>query len=207
MLDFRDGKSVKRKTIQKGLREQLLCEACEAAINVYERQFKEYWYDLPALPETMDFTYKGVRMSGANFAVTKLFHLSVLWRAGVSSLFPKVTLGPYEQKLAKMLLAGDPGKPDCFPVIGVVLVDDEGKVVHIISEPVHSKFHHSHAYYMCYAGCEWYFIVTDHPEPTEARLAGAITPNGDIFLPYVHWTKANSIKAMQRRSRRQRCSS
>jgi hypothetical protein len=48
----------------------------------------------------------------------KLFFLSLLWRASVSRhfFFRRVTTGPFERELRRMLLTGDPGAPEEFAV-------------------------------------------------------------------------------------------
>ena len=193
----------KVKTIQKGLREYMLCESCEACINKYEQKFKTYWYDSPGVPERMDLRYKGIRMPGAEHATTKLFHLSVLWRAGMSQWCKDVSLGPYGKKIGDMLLTGAAGSPECFPVFGTVLVEDDGTVKHgLVTEPLRSRFADSHAYYMCYPGCEWYFIVTDHPTPEEMELARGIDANGNIWMPYMPWRESGTVKILSERLRR-----
>lgn len=49
----------------------------------------------------------------------KLFLLGLLWRASISSrdYFKNVKLGPYEERIRRMLLEGDPGSAKDFPVI------------------------------------------------------------------------------------------
>jgi len=61
----------------------------------------------------------GLAAEGIDYKTWKLFLLSILWRAGVVSRseYRGVLLGPYELKLRKMLLDGDPGRRREFPVI------------------------------------------------------------------------------------------
>lgn len=185
--------------IQKGLREHLLCSSCEQCISKYEHKFKSYWYDSPGLPERMDLRYGGIQMSGADYASMKLFHLSVLWRAGEAKWCRKVSLGPYAAKIGKMLLSGDPGVVGTFPVFGTVLVDRDGTVKHeIITEPVRSRVEHTRAYFMCYGGCEWTFVITDHPTPAEKEVARGIDASGNVWLTYSNWLESNSVKIMRR---------
>jgi len=193
------------RTIQKGLREHLLCESCEARINSYEQRFKAYWYDSPGLPRKVDLSRKALRMAGADFASTKLFHLSVLWRAGVSKWCKLVALGPYTARIAELLRTGELGPPGSFPIFGTVLVDEDGTVHHgLVTEALRSRFGHSHAYCMCYAGCEWFFIVTDHPTAEEAELSQGIDANGNLWLPYRHWLQPRSMQIALERLRRGR---
>jgi hypothetical protein len=50
-------------------------------------------------------------INGLDYAMFKLFHLSVLWRAGVSTReeFRNVKLGSHEDVIRQMLLRDDPG--------------------------------------------------------------------------------------------------
>lgn len=65
-----------------------------------------------------------VFVSGLNYQLFKLFQLSVLRRAGVSSLqfFEKVQLGKHEEVLRKLLLACDPGSAERYGCLMFVLL-------------------------------------------------------------------------------------
>jgi hypothetical protein len=54
-----------------------------------------------------------------DYRLLKLFFLSLLWRASVSTheFYRRVSTGPFEQELRTMITAGDPGLPDTFAVI------------------------------------------------------------------------------------------
>lgn len=94
---------------QKGLRERLLCEACEQLLSPWER------YASLVLKGGVPLAYRRegnvVFISGLDYRQFKLFQLSVLWRAGISSLpfFSKVKLGKHAETLRKCLLTGNPG--------------------------------------------------------------------------------------------------
>jgi hypothetical protein len=189
----RGGKT--ERLLQKGVRERLLCADCESRISTYEHSFKEFWWGASGLPRRIDPGTPLIHLQGAHFARFKLFHLSVIWRAGVSTFCKAVSLGRYERQLANMIRSGNPGEPDHFPVFGVVLVDDDGTVTQdLITQPVHLRLSHSHAYYMCYAGCEWHFVVTDHPGRDAKVLSVGLQPSGDVFLRVKPWTQAGSVK-------------
>jgi hypothetical protein len=152
------------RTIQKGKRERLLCGRCDSErIGKYEKHFKEFWFDGPALPPVI--AGEIVAVSRVDYACFKLFHLSVLWRASVArqAAFSNVSLGPYHQeKLRTMILGEDPGPEDAYPVWGTVIVGDDRSVVYgLVSAPRRSRLGTFTAYYMCYAGCEWNFLVAD----------------------------------------------
>src|SRR4029077_12914110 len=71
--------------IQKGLRDALLCDDCEQFLNeTYEKPFCDEWRSGRLLPARISpgETYT---VSGLDYARVKLFLLSVLFRAGVST--------------------------------------------------------------------------------------------------------------------------
>ena len=197
------------RPIQKGHREHLLCRTCEGIISQYEHRFREFWFGPNGLPARLDFRGPVVVLSGADYASFKLFHLSVLWRAGVSALCRKVSLGRYEGSLREMILSGSPGEPTRFPICGQILLDDNGAVVYgVVTSPSRYRSPPSYAYSTIYAGCEWHVVVTDHPTNEQEILSGAISPQGEVVLACTHWLRTGSINAIADgfRRRKQACS-
>ena len=146
--------------VQKGIREQLLCDQCEGRFSKLELKFKKFWYDNKALPNVIEG--QSVTIDNYNYSDFKLFHLSILWRASVASIrpFTGVNLGPYESIVREMLLSENPGSELDMPIWAMVVVNDNNEVVHgLVSGAYPSRLEHSHLYYMCYAGCEWNFII------------------------------------------------
>ena len=155
--------TMRRVFVQKGLREHLLCDDCEQRLGRHEKYFKEFWFDRNALPGRVSGA--AVQVVNLNYRHFKLFHLSILWRCGVASRkeFSSVDLGPYSEKLRQALLAADPGPEGMYPFYSTVIVNDDSSVAYgLVSGPYRSRLDHFAVYYMCYAGCEWTFIVTDH---------------------------------------------
>jgi len=166
-------RSPEQHFLQKGKRQPLLCEECDnVVLGKYETQFKEFWFDRQALPHLVNG--RSVSVDGADYTLCKLFHLSILWRAGVSSLpeFANVSLGPHADRLRQMLLTGDAGAEEAYAVIGFVIVLDNREVVYdLITGPIRSRKGAFTTYFMCYAGCEWYFIVNQRCSPEHHKLA------------------------------------
>jgi hypothetical protein len=85
---------------QRGLRERLLCADCEGRLSKWER------YASLVLKGGLPITYRRegnvVFISGLDYVQFKLFQLSVLWRAGASTLqfFEKVSPRPPFRSLA-----------------------------------------------------------------------------------------------------------
>lgn len=150
--------------LQKGLRDRLLCDACEQFLNDrYEKPFYAQWQEgrlLPTrlLPDRVHY------VTGVDYATIKLFLLSVLFRASVSTLgpFSGVSLGPHEERLRLMVLQQDPGEPTQYPVVGMFTVDEAGTILHSVASPVPYRLFRQRAYVFMFGGCEWAFFVSSH---------------------------------------------
>ena len=154
---------LKQCFIQKGIRVKMLCVDCEQLINQHEKYFKSFWFDKKALPDHVPS--RTIEIRGIDYAHFKLFHLSVLWRAHAAKAkpFDVVSLGPYGEKLRQSILACDPGSEGSYPFFGQIIVNDDKSVCYsLVSGAYKSRLDNFTVYYMCYAGCEWTFIVTDH---------------------------------------------
>jgi hypothetical protein len=107
--------------VQKGLRERLLCAACEQKFGRWEDAFCRFWR--PATLFGTQITQPHFCVSGFPYDAFKLFHLSVLWRAGVanSEAFRLVKLGPHEIHLRTILLKEEVPSDLIYPVSASVL--------------------------------------------------------------------------------------
>lgn len=93
------------KPLNKGIWEHLLCSDCEQYLNrEYEQPFQDQWAGDDALPRQM--TKDDVHTATFSYVSFKLFHLSILFRASVSSnpMFQAIRLGMHEDRIRKMLL-------------------------------------------------------------------------------------------------------
>jgi len=193
--------------MQKGIREYLFCAECEARLNVYESAFAHYWFKraLPHLPAEA----AGARINGFDYTAFKLFHLSILWRASLSShnFFRAVSLGRYEQKIRHMIWEGEAGPEEHFPIIGVLLVDrEDGGAIRkeLITPFTPAKLYNCHVYCSCYAGCEWLWFVTDHPNHEVKKLT-PFSPrrDGTMLLRGRSWKESLGVREFLDRARQQ----
>ena len=103
----------------------LLCASCDnSIIGGYEGYASKVLYGggIPIRVENVRKADDGLEITilhGLDYKIFKLFLLSILWRASISSLpfFDAVDLGPYEEKLRVALLSGDPGPVGYFPCV------------------------------------------------------------------------------------------
>ena len=98
----------------------------------------------------------------------KLFQMSLLWRAGISSLreFSAVNLGPHEENLRCMIYQENPGKPNKY---GCVLfsVSDQGELFDIVSSPERLKAEGHTCYRYMLGGFVWLHFVSSHRPPRD----------------------------------------
>jgi hypothetical protein len=157
----------KNKLPQKGVRERLLCGVCEQHIGQYER------YASLVLKGGIELQIANegrmTHVSGIEYSRFKLFALSVLWRAGVSSLdfFRQVSLGPHEPKLRSMILNSDPGKEDAYPFIMTPIIHSGELQEALIVMPTWTRVGTNFAYRFVFGGYGWVIIVSGNGAPSE----------------------------------------
>jgi len=164
-------------TEQKGLREKLLCNECETKLSAWEGYTHKLFSN--RVPTTAKRSGELIWVHGADYARFKLFQLSILWRAGVSSLpmFSKVRLGPHEERLRKRILAEDPGPPTEYGCALYALTTPTGIDRQLIVQPTLAKMEGIHAYHFVFGGLIWLYFVSSHA-PERAASAGFIQKNG-----------------------------
>jgi hypothetical protein len=151
------------KVIQKGIREKLLCQECETKLSKYEKYAKELILEIPNFPrdDNLGLLYS----DSVDFVKFKLFQLSILWRAGVSSdiLFQQVKLGLHEERIRSLLNDEHPGK--VFDYGCLMSITLEAELLHaIIQAPTRftKKLDGHNAYKITTGNLEWVFLVTGH---------------------------------------------
>ena len=155
----------KNRMLQKGLREPLLCGGCEQRLSVLER------YVSLVLNGGVGLTHrregKRLHLGGLDYAKFKLFQLSVLWRASVSSLpmFSQVSLGPHEERIREMRLREDPGPSERYGCLMFVLLHEGQLVQDLIVQPTWARLIGHYAYRFVFGGMVWLYVVSEHALP------------------------------------------
>ncbi len=188
--------------LQMGLREKLLCADCEQFLNTnYEQPFHKFWFEGKVLPDHFDSNY--ITVDCIDYPSFKLFHMSILFRASVSTLstFSHVKLGPHENKLKKMLKTKTPGPSDKYPIFACAVVDNSKTVMYgLITNPIKYRFDKHIAYGMVFGGCMWRYIVSNHRCNT--IIPYSLTDSGSLTItPYsLHKLDdiQDAVRALQR---------
>jgi hypothetical protein len=102
--------------------EELLCDPCERRFGPWDQ------YGAECLLQGFETDAHRIAFNGETLAYQinnwdeekiRMFALSLLWRAAATtnSVFSRVTLGPYKERLRQLILAGTPGSPDDFSIL------------------------------------------------------------------------------------------
>jgi hypothetical protein len=121
---------------QDGFKEYLLCKQCDnEKLGAWEehatRLFKTQ------LPQPAPGQAQPILFHDPDYSRLKLFFLSVLWRAGVSTheFYEHVRLGPHEEKIRKMLLQSIPGDPRDYGCAVSLLLDRGQPLRSVLVQP------------------------------------------------------------------------
>ena len=138
-----DGKRL--RPIFDGIYEKpLLCELCEKKISKWESYAEKVLYgsthiNVPTAKPVPGTSYQEV--SGIDYRTFKLFLLSILWRANVSSnnFFNEVDLGNrHSEVIQEMLLNEDAGEEEKYPIVMIIPKGSIGSSVGVL-QPYKSR--------------------------------------------------------------------
>jgi len=177
----------KRKKVQVGHREYLLCPDCEAHFESIERRFLDFWSAGERFPSELSKQY--VEVSGADFVNTSLFLLSVLWRGHVAKneMLSSVDLGPHLTPIRTLLSQPDAGILVNYPMYGFALRDPDTKSLArwFVFTPIRCRTEGIWNYELGLLGCAWkIFVSRSVPQlPERCRLS----VDGRITMPVVDY--------------------
>lgn len=99
--------------------ETILCHECEKVFGPWDDYGKRFLLDMPASSHFLGTDAEYSQVDGIDYDRLKLFFVSVLWRASVSThpFYSRVRLGPHEARIRAMLLTRSPGSADDYSVL------------------------------------------------------------------------------------------
>jgi len=151
------------KIIQKGLREDLLCQDCETQFSRHEKYVAELIRDIPSF--TRDASGRFLYSEHVDYSSVKLFQLSLIWRCSIARnpAFTQVCLGPHEEIIRCRLLEQNPGKSFEYGCVMMAMLETE--ILHkVMTSPTLIKprpFGHK-AYKLRTGNLTWVFFVDSH---------------------------------------------
>src|SRR5262245_18984532 len=104
----------------------ILCNTCDNNILGSYESYAQLLYERKRAPAnliTKEFTnstgFSFTQLVNIDYTRFKLFLLSILWRASISSrpFFKEVKLGPYENNIRKMIFEGNADGQETFPIL------------------------------------------------------------------------------------------
>lgn len=191
--------------LQRGMVERLLCDRCEQLINDnYERPYLRTWIRNCPVPNPWDRRdHMTIKL---DYVITKLFHLSILFRASVSSLttFSLVDLGPHEDQIRQMLLNNSAGTLEEYPFYGYAVVHGpDNRLVDVITPPFGGRYEGQRHYQMMYGGLMWVVSVSSHQVDSFNRVS--VQPDGTSIFIAVSWNEVGALQDARDALLRARC--
>lgn len=165
---------------QKGMREKLLCDECETKFSRYEKYARELFAgDIRSEPIAKDY----IKLYGLNYKNFKIFGLSILWRADISSLkmFNDVFLGPHREVLRSLLYNEDPGHPMKYGFFLWALKDSEIDPRSVILAPTPHRVQGYNTYRFVFGGFLWIYFISKQNLP-EHLARHFINEKGEMIM-------------------------
>lgn len=177
----------------------LLCPDCDNGIlGSYEAYASKVLYSggIPVTTRDIRKADDGLEITivqGLDYRKFKLFLLSLLWRASISTLpfFAAVDLGPYEKKLRIMLLTGDPGPSGTYPCVltNYKRTRIPGQVVHA---PLKGRLDDGKIIYAFIISGMMYTFRVVEDEQTDWILEATIHEDGEMQM--IHMPKESAAR-------------
>lgn len=168
--------------LQKGLRERLLCRECEKYLNKYDSYFADMWYQKGKAPTEVNKEI--IAIDGLDYHRFKLFHISVLWRAGIASRdeFREVALAHHERSIRDLILADDPGEGSQYAIFAYVLTFPKDKKVlqGLVTQPFPAELNGVKGFHFIFGGCLWHYVLASSINLKEYWFI--FRPNSPLYL-------------------------
>lgn len=126
-----------------------------------------------------------ISVEGMEYGKFKLFLLSLLWRASISQreFFTNVSLGPHEEKIRRMLIAGDPGAPERYPCI-ISSYRKRNLPKEVIGGPRRIKLDGTIGYAFLISGFLFMYKISEKEKDT-AFLEASVGAGGGALIPHI----------------------
>lgn len=166
---------------QKGLRERMLCNACEGRFSRYELHAKEVLFGGKVQVKPTGYGFG--RIHHVDFALFRLFVLSLIWRMSESILdiFANVDLGPHAEIIRRALLSDDPLLETQYPFVLTAVKLKGTSREDMILEPDKVRVDHYQVYRFIVRGLLICVFVSKQPPPPDLA-AGILRRSGDLLI-------------------------
>lgn len=198
---FSGEKGVYPKKSWKGLYDpNILCAKCEKLFDLYDDYGAKILLELRLEKEDVKDENNqeliGYLVHGIDYPKFKLFFMSILWRAAVSSndAFKKVELGPHLAKLEEHIKEKNPGTYDDFSVILCEQIFPNDRAMMIIPFP--RKLMGGINFYEISIGRYLAFLKVDKRKTPDDSMV--LKPKEAVPVVYLNFKGSSSEKIAQR---------
>jgi hypothetical protein len=202
------------RLMQKGYREELLCQDCEKYLNDnFEHPSVEIWDTLTSRKASKTIILNNIIdkqknhaivFSGVNYSTFKLFLLSIIWRASISKApeFGEINLALHEEKIRQMLIEHDPGKQSHYPCIINLLADSSFTPIYI--PKTNPRYEGHRVFRMILTNVLIWYVISSHSgqadisqfaiKETGSVVATILSPQEvNLFMDVIDLTKKTNI--------------
>ena len=168
--------------LQKGLRERLLCEDCEQLLSPWEKYVREAIFGGTPLKGMSDDRL--IKIDGLDYRKFKLFGLSLIWRASVSTkrFFENIHLGSHEEIIRRMLLQYEPGNENEYSIVLSAVKIDNSPIIDLVMKPEELSDDGFTYFRFCLGSFIWLFVISD--DDNSFRLNEFfLKRDGSILIP------------------------
>lgn len=172
----------KVQLFQKGITERLLCRECEQQLGRYERYASRVLYGGEKI--SINKSKNLLHLSNLDYKKIRLFLLSIIWRFSINknSTYNTATLGPHEDTIRKMILEENPGEPEKYPCLMVIVTLDGNHIHDIIIPPSLNKVNGHFVWRVVVGGLLLSFFISNHKIPAIINAA-TIRKEGTAIIP------------------------
>jgi hypothetical protein len=161
----------------------ILCDSCEPLFGEWDEYAQQMLRAEPGgVPHILpDDTVVGWELPEYRYDLLKLFFVSVLWRASVSTryFYRRVKAGPFEDVAKRMIQARDPGPPEQFAVTVARLAGPLGAT---ILDPHTDRSENVNYYRFYFGGYIGYIKVDRRPPPAMPFGPFVLRPNAPLKI-------------------------
>jgi len=181
--------------IQKGIREKLLCQECETKLSLYESHAASVARDIKAAKPDPSRTF--IEVKGVDYTKFKLFELSLLWRASVSShkMFAAVKLDEDEEMLRQLIFEGAPGEPDEYGCMILTFLNTKN-LRRIFWSPLNDELNGEWCIRFATGSLHWYFFPHSAVSPSIWRST-FINKSGNLAVFISPWSEQEMLSSMR----------
>jgi len=196
---YKPGTQAKPLPRQSGIYDRnILCADCDRYIGRYDKYGQKLLSDLENLGSEVrtsqgDLIARQIR--DFDYPSLKLFYMSILWRASITSqsFFNQVRLGPWKLGLRQRLVENDPGDENCFSVIPFSYT---GLYKEVMMNP--SRERHGNINFYRFRHPNGGFLVkVDKQKLSPEILPAILSPNSPLLIRCIEYTSSSEYRILQ----------